>query len=72
MTRVKLIVTVDGAHGPTARLLNCLRDCGYTVDEPQPVPAASRNGGRRVSVDVWAPHGEVDARPHYVGKVARR
>ena len=71
MTRVKLILTIDGAHGTTSRLLDCLRDFGYTVGAPQAFGEITKSGGRRVAVEVFAPHGEVDARPAYVGRGRR-
>lgn len=68
MTRTKLILTIDGAAGPTARLLDWLREGGYTVGAPQAFGELTKSGGRRVAVEVQGPHGEVDARPHWLGK----
>lgn len=63
MTRSKLRIVVDGEGGPRARLLEALREMGYTVtaDEVQ-----LRQGA--TAAEVLVPYGEVDARPAYLGK----
>lgn len=63
MTRAKLVLTVDAMRGPAERMLDWLREGGYTVGELQ-----LTGGGRRLTVEVEGPHGEVDARPHWLGK----
>lgn len=63
MTRVKLILTIDAAAGSVTRMLDWLREGGYTVGELQTVP-----GTGRINVEVQAPHGEVDARPQWLGR----
>lgn len=66
MTRAKLTLTVEGTRGPVERLLDCLRDFGYTVGELPP------ESGRRVVVQVITPYGEIDARSSYLGPPIRR
>lgn len=65
MTRGKIVISLDGMAGPVDRLLDWLREGGYTV-------ALSGRVGHKVVAEVEAPHGEVDARPHYLGAKRRR
>jgi hypothetical protein len=61
--RVKLVVSIDGRKGPVDRLLEWLREGGYTVKAAGAI-------GRKCVAEVETPYGEVDARPHFVGRRA--